>query len=151
MSRRQVSKTIDAWLVRLGYLSQIGLLALGAFGLFYTVIPLYQKAVIDEQIAQKTLQLQRTTESLKKTYGELRDYIAWSALFGSFPGCMGMMVPPSFSHHSLTDRQPPWHHVLDIPVQKCLLTGVIRYSRLGLLMPPDREYFIQGETSRHRY
>jgi hypothetical protein len=40
-----------------GQLSQVLLLILGVFGYFYTVLPVYQKSLLDEDIAQKTLEL----------------------------------------------------------------------------------------------
>jgi hypothetical protein len=48
---------IDQWFNRASQLSQVLLLLLGVFGYFYTVLPLYQKALLDEEIAQKTLEL----------------------------------------------------------------------------------------------
>lgn len=47
----------DLWLVRTAHLSQALLLLLGVFGYFYTVRPVYEKALLDEEIAQKTLQI----------------------------------------------------------------------------------------------
>lgn len=48
---------IDVALQRLANASQLGLLALAIFGYFYTVLPVYQKSLLDEEIAKKTLQL----------------------------------------------------------------------------------------------
>lgn len=48
---------VDSWLPRFAHLSQIALVALGVIGYVYTVLPLYQKALLDEEIARKTLEL----------------------------------------------------------------------------------------------
>lgn len=58
---------IDLWLVRVAHLSQALLLGLGVFGYFYTVVPVYEKALLDEEIAKKTLELnEKSTELLTK-------------------------------------------------------------------------------------
>lgn len=58
----------DRLLIRLAHASQLGLLALGVFGYFYTVLPVYQKAVLDEEIAKKTIELsQKSAELDQKT------------------------------------------------------------------------------------
>jgi hypothetical protein len=47
----------DVVLQRLANASQLGVLILAVFGYFYTVLPIYQKSLLDEEIAKKTLQL----------------------------------------------------------------------------------------------
>jgi hypothetical protein len=48
---------MDVLLQRLANGSQLGVLVLAVFGYFYTVLPVYQKSLLDEAIAKKTLQL----------------------------------------------------------------------------------------------
>jgi hypothetical protein len=55
---------LDTWLSRTANASQALLLALGVFGYFYTVLPLYQKALLDEDIAQKSLELRAKEREL---------------------------------------------------------------------------------------
>jgi hypothetical protein len=47
----------DVVLQRFANASQLGVLILAVFGYFYTVLPIYQKSLLDEEIAKKTLQL----------------------------------------------------------------------------------------------
>ena len=49
---------IDRTLQRVANASQLGVLFLAVFGYFYTVLPVYQKSLLDEEIAKKTLELQ---------------------------------------------------------------------------------------------
>lgn len=49
--------------------SQVLLLLLGVFGYFYTVLPVYQKSLLDEEIAQKTLEL-REQQRQSRELGE---------------------------------------------------------------------------------
>lgn len=51
--------SIDRWCNMAAQISQVLLLALGVFGYFYTVLPVYQKAVLDEDIAQKILEVRQ--------------------------------------------------------------------------------------------
>lgn len=46
--------------------SQLGLLILALIGYFYTVVPVYQKELLTEQISQKELDLTNKTNDLKK-------------------------------------------------------------------------------------
>jgi hypothetical protein len=50
---------LDVWLTRAASLSQPLVLALAVFGYFYTVLPVYQKEVLSEQIAGKELELEK--------------------------------------------------------------------------------------------
>lgn len=49
--------TADVWLTRAASLSQPLLLVLAVFGYFYTVVPVYQKELLSEQIAAKEIEL----------------------------------------------------------------------------------------------
>lgn len=53
---------IDTLFSRASHASQVLLLVLGGVGYFYTVLPLYQKALLDEDIAKKTLELNQKTQ-----------------------------------------------------------------------------------------
>lgn len=63
----------DLWLQRLTAVSQIGLCILAVVGLFYTVIPLYKSALLEEEIGRKTRQLEMIKSTLRRTYENLRD------------------------------------------------------------------------------
>lgn len=64
--------TVDQWFDRVGQASQVLLLVLGVFGYFYTVLPLYEKALLDEEIAKKTLELNKASADLAKTSLDLQ-------------------------------------------------------------------------------
>ena len=57
---------LDAWLRRLSYFAQIGLLVLAIIGYFYTVRPIYQKAVLEEEISRKTIQVHKLEGEIEK-------------------------------------------------------------------------------------
>ncbi|ENL8515637.1 hypothetical protein AB6H97_002673 [Providencia rettgeri] len=58
---------IDLWLKRVGYISQIGTLIVMIITIFYTVIPLYRTAFLEESIAKKE-------NELKNLANRIRDY-----------------------------------------------------------------------------
>jgi len=62
---------IDVALQRLSHASQLGLLLLAIFGYFYTVLPIYQKSLLDEEIAKKTLELRAMENRLAQTEAQL--------------------------------------------------------------------------------
>lgn len=64
---------IDTWLARLANASQLGLLVLAIFGYFYTVLPVYQKTLLDEEIAKKTLALNSMESNLRAKDIELQE------------------------------------------------------------------------------
>ena len=64
---------MDKVLSRIANASQLGLLLLAVFGYFYTVVPVYQKALLDEDIAKKTLELNAKEAELQAKNIELTE------------------------------------------------------------------------------
>lgn len=54
-------------------LSQVLLVALAIFGYFYTVLPVYEKALLDEDIAKKTLELDKKNDELQEADAHLKE------------------------------------------------------------------------------
>ena len=63
---------IDVWLQRVSHIVQLGLFLLTLATIYFTVIPLYQKALLDEQIAEKELRLAKLEKSLDAAYRKIR-------------------------------------------------------------------------------
>ncbi|OWQ46608.1 hypothetical protein CDL60_14200 [Roseateles noduli] len=63
---------IDLLLQRLANASQLGVLVLAVFGYFYTVLPIYQKSLLDEDIAKKTIELREMEAKVAQAEAELR-------------------------------------------------------------------------------
>ncbi len=85
---------IDIYLSRLSHLAQIGLLIVAVIGYFYTVVPLYQKSLLDEQIAQKELELKASKVALEENYRELRRGLVNSYVFYVGAECSGVLERP---------------------------------------------------------
>ena len=92
--KKDISKStqsnLDLWLIRLGYFSQIGLLIVAVIGYFYTVLPVYQKSVLDEEIAKKEIELVKMQKKLDENYVELRKQLAGQFIFSVGIDCTGM-------------------------------------------------------------
>ena len=58
-------------LKNLSNLSQLGLLLLAIFGYFYTVKPLYSKALLEEQVAEKEIELKKLGMNINNMKNEL--------------------------------------------------------------------------------
>lgn len=64
---------IDIWSTRIANFSQLGVLILAVFGYFYTVLPVYQKSLLDEEIAKKTLELESKDKKISEFNQILKD------------------------------------------------------------------------------
>ncbi|ACT13859.1 MULTISPECIES: hypothetical protein [Pectobacterium] len=62
----------DLWLVRGSYIAQIGLLFITVFTIFYTVIPLYQNATLQESISKKEIELKELKLNSERLYSSFR-------------------------------------------------------------------------------
>ncbi len=84
ISRRLVARTasiststiVDSWLIRAAHLSQMLLLVLGVFGYFYTVLPVYQKSLLDEEIAQKALEIKAQEKRIADLNAQIQTKVA---------------------------------------------------------------------------
>lgn len=70
---RTTVPTLDRILSGIASVSQVGLLVLAGYGYIYTVLPVYQKALLDEEIAKKTLELNKKELELQIKNAELNE------------------------------------------------------------------------------
>ncbi|MDP9770460.1 hypothetical protein FJP64_07675 [Kosakonia cowanii] len=62
----------DLWLVRISYIAQVGLFFLTTFTIYYTVIPIYQNASLQEAIAKKEVEYKELKNREAELYANLR-------------------------------------------------------------------------------
>jgi hypothetical protein len=72
---RTEGSNIDAWLQRLSHLAQIGLVILTLLALFYTVLPLYKTALLEESISRKELEYQKLVADQTLIYEQYREFL----------------------------------------------------------------------------
>lgn len=94
--------TFDLWLTRISYISQLGLLLITLGTVYFTVIPLYQKALLDEAIARKEIDLRKKEVDLRKLdallvsqYEQNRKMTMRGYALTSGAECSGLFLPTS--------------------------------------------------------
>jgi hypothetical protein len=156
-ARERPGNLTDRWLPRIAHLSQLGLLLLAVIGYFYTVVPIYQKSVLEEQIAQKQVELKQTQVELDKKQGELkkaasdleksyevvRRFEVGQFVFHTGAECSGLFrhrgeVEPLNVKRS-EPRISPVEDVLKLPVTECLQENLAKQLKKDLLRPADRD------------
>lgn len=138
--------SFDLWLVRLSYLSQFGLFALTIAALYFTVIPLYKTAALEEGIAKREAELRDAEEHLaaaEKALAEVkeRSYVRErTELVNDFirragASCSGLLQPPE-PLRKLGEKRVE-KPLLDIDVGKCLLAELKGVRPDEKLRPAD--------------
>lgn len=121
----------------LSHFAQIGLFVLTAWGLFHTVIPLYQKAAVDEQVAKQQAELAHLTDRLQENYAKNRELaVAQFAIFAQ-PPCSGLLTPVS-------DEPKPgdkdfYGEALGTDVEQCLQNQFQAFAPLRDLRKADQD------------
>jgi hypothetical protein len=80
-------RRLDIWLPRFSHFAQFGLFLITVWGLYFTVIPLYQKALLDEAIAKKEIELAATSRSADRLYAKVRKYVSKDFYIQAMPAC----------------------------------------------------------------
>lgn len=63
---------LDIWLPRISHFSQFGLFVITLGSLYFVVLPVYQKSILDEAIAQKEIELKKSEKLVTESYVQLR-------------------------------------------------------------------------------
>jgi hypothetical protein len=130
--------------------SQLGLFIFTVWAIFFTVIPLYQKALLDEQIAQKELDLMHLQQSLDAAYKKIRSSVVADFTFQASARCSGLLLPPESLTHleDPSEKSDPSQaeQVLAIEPAKCL-DHELDLADLQELRPVDAA-FLRTEVDR---
>lgn len=97
---------IDIYLGRLSHLVQLGLFLVTLWTLYYTVVPLYKSAQIEESLAQKELELQKIQQKAERVEFKLRQQEVHNFAIRA-SNCVG--IPDAFSpdKRMKVDDYPP--------------------------------------------
>lgn len=158
---QKLRKKPDRYLQRFSHVSQILLCLFTGWALFYTVIPLYQKALLDETIARKEVELREATAAIAKKEVELKEV---SAAFEKAYRQIKFTTLNNFAHHLGTrcsdfglhrysplgpiEKPRPKRHpdngLFELDVPGCIAKMVEDYTPLKGLRPEDRKLFDQN-------
>ena len=138
---------LDIWLPRLSHIAQFGLFVFTLGSIYYTVIPLYQKALLEEAIAKKETDLAALSRTLEASYGRIRSYAVREFYITAAPKCSGLFRPPEkpvLPGERSEFRQPHAELVYAIDISACLREAISKTSALGDLRPEDKQTFLQA-------
>ncbi|CAN7423008.1 hypothetical protein LJR034_002584 [Caballeronia sp. LjRoot34] len=100
-----------------GNVAQIILAAatIGAF--FFTVIPLYQKAAVDEQVAKQQVKLEKLERQIRVGYERIRADAVRQYFFATGSKCTALLDPPALTQGAkpqvdLTNTHYRWMYQL---------------------------------------
>jgi len=139
---------LDIWLSRISHISQFGLFALTVGVFYFTVIPLYKVAVLEESIARRELELNETNEKLKaatldlekkdrelykRDRQELVEGISYAA-----PFCSGLMG--SHKTDAPEESSELGDNILKIDSAQCLRDRANRSKSEEILNPTDNSH-----------
>lgn len=147
-ANKPVHKTqqLDVWLLRLSHFSQLGLFLFTVGAIYFTVIPLYQKALLDETIAKKEVELTDANAALERAYASVRTAVVKDYVFFAGAKCTGLLeraeplpslVKPVPARPSLADTL----FAIDVPA--CLTNAAKESVSLQELRAEDRKLFDQ--------
>ncbi|VVM58405.1 hypothetical protein PS662_01178 [Pseudomonas fluorescens] len=119
---------LDVWLSRLSHLSQFGLLALTIGAFYFTVIPLYKTAALEESIARREAELSAmnskliaATASLEKVKLEIYERNRTDLIKGIIsiaPYCSGLITRPDPTNTS--EGKELGYHLLKVDAAQCM-------------------------------
>lgn len=132
-------KLLDVWLPRINHFSQLGLFAIAMWSLYFTVLPLYQKAVLEESIAKKELELAASEKALEQTYSRIRHYAVREFVFSAGAECSSLMIRPSDTRWDAKPSPAPSmaEQILKIDTEACLKKELQQVPSLKELRPKN--------------
>src|SRR6185437_1868693 len=114
---------MEVWLPRLSHIAQFGLFLFTLGSLYFTVLPLYQKALLDESIAKKEIELKTATVSLEQKYSKIRAFAIKEYVIAAGAKCSGLLEPvPELTPLGKKPEVRPSHaeRIYAIDVTQCL-------------------------------
>ena len=140
---------LDIWLNRLSHLSQIGLLIIAVFGYFYTVVPFYQKSLLDEQIAQKEIELKASKVALEDSYIQIREDLVGSYVFYVGAKCSGMFDRPE-RLLDIGEKPPPitekYGKIFELDVKSCLFKELNERKEISKLLRKNDLIYLSSKV-----
>lgn len=130
----------DVWLQRLSHLSQFGIFVFTVWAIFFTVVPLYQKALLDEAIAKKEVELKEANTALERAYGRIKFTVVKDFVFMAGARCSDLLYRPG----AYLPEKPPFADLFEMDVPACLTRAAEEYIPLKELRAEDRRLFDQS-------
>ncbi|CAE6506084.1 conserved hypothetical protein [Nitrosomonas nitrosa] len=137
--------SFDIWLKRFSYISQTCLFVLTAVTLYFTVLPLYQKALLDEEIAKKEIELRKANDLFDKIYFQTRKYLLNHFVLYINTNCSAMIKQLKDDKDDLAELPKlDATKILDFDVQNCIQNKAQQSESLQLLRIDDKKYVTEN-------
>lgn len=138
---------LDIWLPRLSHIAQFGLFIFTVGTIYFTVIPLYQKALLDEAIAKKEVELKQVSIQLETSYARVRTMVLKEFIFLTTVRCSRIMPSEKMSQESIKKGiLPGQYSVLTVQMHDCLFNDEDMKRILLDLRPADQEHLAKNLT-----
>lgn len=131
----------DVWLPRLSHFAQFGLFLFTLGISYFTVLPLYQKAVLEESIAKKEIEYNELNKSLDVSYTRLRSYSMKQFYIEAMPVCSMLVFIGSKQATEEDKRKSRAEQLFELNVPECLTNLGEKVEALNELRPSDRKTF----------
>lgn len=130
-------ETAERVLPLVSHVAQVVTVAVTVGGFFFTVIPLYQKAAVDEQVAKQQSRLELLERQVDASYQKIRMDAIRGYVFSAGAECTGLMLPlpPLGSTKPAPDLAK---QTLEINVPECMRKELASVSDLRGLKPEDQ-------------
>jgi len=123
----------DTWLQRSAQIAQITLVIAAISGYFYSVRPIHQKQRLDEDIAQKTIELAAVRSRVESTYNNLRKFVVFDLRRFVYFKCTDLMDEPEVENLNKRSRVG----ILDRDASACIIKEGMDSHKLEDLTPDD--------------
>ncbi|MFG5411145.1 hypothetical protein ABXN37_27370 [Piscinibacter sakaiensis] len=128
----------------MSHFAQFGLFLFTVGSLYFTVIPLYQKAVLEEAIAKREIELKALNDRFDAAYKRLRASAVRDFQMLATPHCAGLYNPPraaTLQASAAEERTPRAVFVFSVDVRSCLTNVASETRALSDLSAADRRQF----------
>lgn len=131
---------VDIWLLRAAQIATVLGVAIAVFGYFYTVRPVYQKALLDEAIAKKELEIKEANNAIAVSYARLKGH-AIANLVQNASMCRTYTMTSSIgTDHSMSrSNEKDLDKFLSYSVSSCLTQAAAKTPDLAVLRAIDQE------------
>lgn len=140
-SKRKISRNddhwLDIWLPRISHFSQFGLFVITLGSLYFVVLPVYQKSVLDEAIARKEIELKESEKLVEQSYVKLREIALTTFTRSVFQKCA-----INFQDAEVVKDDYKGNYSLNNDISSCLLDSAKSLNNIMLLRPNDRAIFL---------
>lgn len=135
---------LDVWAPRLSNFAQFGLFLVTVGSLYFVVLPLYQKSVLEEAIARKETELKQATVELDKSYKSIRENAVRTYILAAGVQCSDLGLPPPTQRDPNTMAKNVSDHskeLFAIDIATCLASEKSLSYVLDSMRPEDKKAF----------